>query len=119
MINKSKSSEWSADGTRASRLLLVCSGKPKLFSQLLLHGAQGVLVRTAGGPMVAFANTTRHDLLPFKFVHWIFILVLGIQVLQEVKSRSLSQIKSIKKKVKAYLHYYVDCYTLMSSSTKS
>lgn len=31
-------SHWRADGTRASRLLLVCCGKPKLFSQLLLHG---------------------------------------------------------------------------------
>lgn len=73
------------DDTRTSRLLLVCSGKPKLFSQLLLHGAQGVLVWTAGGPMVAFANTTRHNLLSFQFIHGILILVLGVQVLQEVK----------------------------------
>lgn len=33
--------------------------------------------------MVALANTTRHNLLSFKFVHGIFLLVMGIQVLQE------------------------------------
>lgn len=31
--------------------------------------------------MVAFANTTRHNLLSFQFVHRILILVLGVQVL--------------------------------------
>lgn len=75
----------SFDGTRARRLVLISSGKPKLFSQLLLHGTQSVLVRTAGGPVIAFANTTGHNLLSFQFAHGIFILVLGVQILQETK----------------------------------
>lgn len=72
---------WSSS-TRASRFVLVPSRKSKLLSQLLLHGAQSVLVWTAGGPMVTFANTTRHNLLGFQFTHGILILVLSIQVLQ-------------------------------------
>lgn len=73
-----------AVGTRACRLVLVSCGESKLLGQLLLHGAQRVLVRTAGGPMVAFANTTRDDLLSFQFVHGILILVLGVQVLKHI-----------------------------------
>lgn len=69
--------------TRASRLILVCSGKAELFCQLLLHWAQGVLIRTAGGPMVTFANTTGHNLLSFNFIHGVLILVLGIQILKK------------------------------------
>lgn len=71
--------------TRASRFVLVCSGKAELLCQLLLHWTQGVLVGTTGGPMVTFANTTGHDLLSFNFIHGVLILVLGIQILEEKK----------------------------------
>lgn len=40
--------------------------------------------------MVAFANTTRHNLLSFQFVHGILILVLSVQVLQKGKIKGLS-----------------------------
>lgn len=96
-----------ADGTRASRLLLVCSGKAELFGQLLLHGAQGVLVWTAGGPMVALANTTRHNLLSFKFVHGIFLLVMGIQVLQEERP----QLKRVVPSICRLIHNNVQQHT--------
>lgn len=58
--------------------------------------------------MVAFANTTRHNLLSFQFVHGILILVLGVQVLQEVRWGIQKQAKprtsQTKTTVKACLH---------------
>lgn len=85
------------DDTRTSRLVLVPSGKTKLLSQLLLHGAQRVLVRTAGCPMVAFANTTGHNLLSFKFVHGILILILSIQVLTKIYKIKLASVAQSTK----------------------
>lgn len=74
--------------TRTSRFVLVCSGKAQLLCQLLLHWTQGVLVGTAGGPMVTFANTTGHNLLSFNFIHGVLILVLGIQILKEKRDQA-------------------------------
>lgn len=76
---------WRTSRTRASRFVLVCSGKAKLLCKLLLHWTQGVLVGTTGGPMVTFANTTGHNLLSFNFIHGVLILVLGIQILKKKK----------------------------------
>lgn len=77
--------------TRTRSFLLVSSGKTKLFSQFLLHRTQGVLVWTAGCPVVAFANAAGHNFLSFQFVHGIFFLILGIQVLQEAISATQTQ----------------------------
>lgn len=49
--------------------------------------------------MVAFANTTRHNLLSFQFVHGILILVLSIQVLQEERQGPQSQAKPSKLQI--------------------
>lgn len=61
--------------------------------------------------MVAFANTTRHNLLSFQFVHGIFILVLGIQILQElnrVNYKSIQQLKGVS------MHYVGTIVTVTS-----
>lgn len=77
--------------TGASRLVLVSSGKAELLCQLLLHWTQGVLVGTTGGPMVTFANTTGHNLLSFNFIHGVFVLVLGVQILNEQKGHLVTR----------------------------
>lgn len=82
---------WTTGRTGASRLVLVSSGKAELFCQLLLHWTQGVLIGTTGGPMVTFANTTGHNLLSFNFIHGVFVLVLGIQILNKEKARLVTQ----------------------------
>lgn len=67
--------------------------------------------------MVAFANTTRHNLLSFQFVHGILILVLGIQVLQEERQGPQSQAKPSKLQINTAVKgcFHALCVKLLRS----